>query len=85
MIFDFKELEHKLRVDCSREALNWFFENLSPSKQHLLNEYTVKSLFVSIYKNDDIFKLYVFDNLRLIDIDFDTRQIVYGENKPMKY
>lgn len=80
-IMDLKKVEFDCRLMCARDCIDWYINNLSEQKCKMLSKELIKILAHSIIQNDIIFKLYVFQRLRLIDLDFEKKIIVFEDDR----
>lgn len=80
-LIDLDIIEHNLKTELCKQTFIWFEENLSEKVLDLFNEEFTAVLYQAIYYDKHMFKLFVFDNLKMIDLDLNLKRIVYTERQ----
>lgn len=79
-IIDFDEIENNCRIACARECIYWFMTVGNVNEAFKFNTDNMQNMFNSIYMNDLMFNLFIFQRLKLIKIDFERKGFIYHED-----
>lgn len=80
MFVDFNEVENNCRIACARECIYFFMTEGNINEAYKFNKDNMQHMFNSIYMNDVMFNLFIFQRLRLVKVDFEKKGFIYYED-----